>query len=115
MNYRLWIDDNAYDPGIAAWRKPPANETDWIIATASEQALAIVKAYGVPSYISFDHDLGLLNNGESDSTILFLKSLFEMDPLAIDKIYGYDVHSQNPEGALNIYAYMDSWKRSLEL
>lgn len=112
MKWKLWIDDDTFTPDIEDWRKPPAGETDWKIATNSAGALICCMAYGIPEFIDFDHDLGELASGESDTSMKFLKDLFDFYPDAIDEIKGYRIHSANPEGAKNIEAYMDSWKRS---
>lgn len=114
MTWKLFIDDDVGRPGMEAFRNPPEGETDWKVARTSSDAVVLVMAYGVPRYISFDHDLGMLD-GEADTSIRFLKHLFEMHPDAIDQIEGWDVHSKNPNGSLDIHSYMDSWKRSRSL
>lgn len=115
MSYKLWIDDDVFTPDIEDWRKPPTNESDWKVATTSAGALILVMAYGIPEFIDFDHDLGKLSTGETDTSMRFLKNLFDFYPDAIDQINGYRIHSANPEGTKNIDAYMDSWKRSRSL
>lgn len=114
MSYRLFIDDQAGIPGMEAFRNPPEGETDWKVAKSSIEAINVVMAYGIPYYISFDHDLGMLE-GKADTSMRFLKHLFGMHPEAIDQIEGWDVHSKNPSGSLDIQSYMDSWKRSRSL
>lgn len=115
MSYKLHIDDQAYDPDVEDWRRPPVGETDWKIATTSAHAIIIVYGYGIPSFISFDHDLGERWASHPDTSMKFLKMLAEDYPDAILKIEGYSVHSKNSEGAKNIHAFMDSWKRSMSL
>lgn len=118
MSYKLWIDDQAYDKEVEDWRRPPVGETDWKIATNSCSALICVMAHGIPEFIDFDHDLGE-NIGTGvpvpETVMEFLHYLFDMYPEAIDEIKDYRIHSANPEGAKNIHAYMDSWKRSRSL
>jgi len=121
--YSLWIDDDAGKPGMESWRSPPVGEDGWKVAHTSDEAIEIVKQFGIPSFIEFDHDLGALPciNGKKDprgvydTTMLFLKWLMETYPNAIDSIAGYNIHSRNIGGAANIEAFMNSWKRSRAL
>lgn len=115
MSYRLWIDDDAGKPGIEAWRNPPPGEDDWKIAHSSEEAMEIVLNYGIPTFIDFDHDLGLDRFGRIDTSRLFLDWLWQSYPRAIEQIVGYNIHSANPDGAKGIRAFMESWARSLHL
>lgn len=112
MTWKLWLDDDTYTPNIEDWRKPPAGETDWKVATTSAGALILCMAHGIPEFMDLDHDLGKLSTGKTDTAMKFLHDLFDMYPEAIDEIKDYRIHSANPEGAKNIQAYMDSWKRS---
>lgn len=111
-SYRLFIDDDARKPGLEEWRYPPAGESDWKIATSTKEAKAIILQHGIPIFIDFDHDLGLDEFGNEDKALIFLKWLQDAFPAAIDQILGYNIHSQNSEGAKNIRAFMESWARS---
>lgn len=95
--YKLFIDDE---------REPVGD--DWIVARSSFDAAVIVAIGGVPSYISFDHDLG-----EDDTVMTFLKWLADT---CLDDgttfTFGYTVHSQNPVGRDNIIGFIESFKRS---
>jgi len=66
--------------------------------------MACVKRFGLPTFISFDHDLG----GE-DTSIVFVHWLinFCMDS-NLSFPTEYYVHSQNPVGVQNIKGLMDS-------
>lgn len=55
MSYKLFIDDE---------RSPITD--DWKIARSSIHAMLLVKLYGMPKEISFDHDLG-----GGDTSMLF--------------------------------------------
>lgn len=78
------------------------------VARSSSEALALCKEYGMPHYMSLDHDLG----GE-DTTMVFLKGLYAMFPTG--PIPDYWVHSANPVGKENIISYLESWKKSLTM
>lgn len=113
--YRLFIDDDARKPGLEDWRYPPTGESDWKIATSTKEAKEIVLQFGIPLFIDFDHDLGLDEFGNEDKALHFLQWLSGAYPTAIDDMIGYNIHSQNPEGAKNIRAFMESWVRSRSL
>jgi hypothetical protein len=103
MNYKLWLDDERY----------PTDGTVWFIARNFSDATWYVIHYGLPEFISFDHDLGSSKITGMD----FCKWLcnFIMDNDLPYNGLEYRVHSANPVGAANIDAYMaqflkDYWK-----
>lgn len=102
MTYRLFIDDERY---------PPGDIQDWVIVRSSHEAIEKGQADGLPSFISFDHDLG-----GADTSIAYIKWMIETVLDAIQ--HGnplppfprhYEIHSQNPVGAQNIRSLMDSF------
>lgn len=96
MNWKLFIDDE---------RSPPSD--DWTVARSSIAAMALVKVYGMPMEISFDHDL----SGD-DTSMLFIYWMIERildDINRIPRGFKYYVHSQNPVGKANIIGLMDSF------
>lgn len=107
--YKLWIDDQAYDDDVEAWRRPPTN--DWKVATTSTEAIEIVKSFGIPGQIEFDHDLGLAPDGKPDTAMTFLKWLASEYPDGIRQIHYYNIHSRNPNGAANIHSFLESWRK----
>lgn len=93
---KLFIDDERF---------PAGNREDWVICRSSAEAIAWVKINGLPDFISFDHDLG----GE-DTSRKFINWL--VDALLDEVVYmapsfKFDVHSQNPIGAMWIRQTMD--------
>lgn len=104
--WRLFLEDQAYEEGLEEWRHcPPGN--DWRIALSTAEAIQLVINHGVPYQLQLDHDLG-----EEDTSMNFLSWLFQMFPDAIDSITDWNVHSQNPNGADNINAFLRSWRKS---
>lgn len=99
MGYKLFIDDE----------RTPVGD-DWIVARSSSDAMAVAFIYGIPDFISFDHDLG-----GDDTTMVFLKWLAEF---CLNNKYNFDfeyeVHSQNPVGRDNIIGFIESFKRGAE-
>jgi hypothetical protein len=97
MSYRwyLFLDDERFPV-----------EDGWVICRSSQEAVAQVTAYGFPTKIAFDHDLG-----GNDTSILFINWLLDqiLDmKLTIPKDFEYSIHSQNPVGVANIKHYMDN-------
>ena len=95
MTYKLFIDDERFpvDP-------------HWFVARTSEEAKIAVSTYGMPSFISFDHDLG-----DVDTSMRFLHflrdRLIDSDPgFEFPADFEYTIHSQNPIGAANIDGLM---------
>lgn len=83
--------------------------------SSREAARACKDRGGPPSFMFLDHDLGLLYPETGlisrglDTTMRFLKWATNQYP---DWDFDYDVHSMNPEGCLNIRAFLDSFIRS---
>lgn len=61
----------------------------------------------MPSFISFDHDLG-----GDDTTMVFLRRLTNEIWDGTSPPPDYYIHSANPVGSINIHSFMDSWRRS---
>lgn len=85
--YKMFIDDERF----------PVDDS-FIIVRNSSQAIEYVMSHGIPSFISFDHDLG-----ENDTSIIFINWLINhiLDNEIIPTFEFY-VHSQNPIGVENI-------------
>lgn len=86
MNWKLFLDDERY---------PVDNR--WVIARNVDDAIWYITNYGMPSFISFDHDLGPFKQSGMDNDV------------NIDNFEFY-VHSQNPVGAENIRSLLNKLK-----
>lgn len=80
------------------------------ILRSSDAAQGAVRAFGMPRYISFDHDLG-----GDDTSMVFLKWLANDYWNGTDPIPEYYIHSANPVGKENIDSFMKSWEKSTRL
>lgn len=102
MTYKLFLDDE---------RDPPGDNTYWVIARSSSEAIELVKTKGIPSFISFDHDLG-----GDDTAMRFIWFLINshMDGSLESFPIDYYVHSQNPVGVENIKSLMSNYINTLE-
>ncbi|MCT7523251.1 hypothetical protein N5T57_09975 [Aliarcobacter cryaerophilus] len=102
MIHKLYLDDV---------RKLP--DDSYYLVRTYEEAVNYVKENGIPSFISFDHDLGLDENKQLAKTGFdFAKWLVEMD---IDNIFlfpenfSFYVHSSNSVGKENIHSYLTNY------
>lgn len=84
-----------------------------VIARSYEEALLFVQKNGIPSYISFDHDLGCEDTGEIlKSGYDFAKWLVDMDIENIYKFpdnFSFNIHSANPIGRNNINSILNNY------
>ena len=84
-----------------------------IVVRSYDEAVELVKQNGIPTFISFDHDLGVDENENLLPTGYdFAKWLVDMD---MDNIYkfpenfSFHVHSANPVGKANIEGYLNNY------
>ena len=114
MTWNLFIDDerNLEDVTWAPWqiREKYRNE-EWVIArTDFEVYTELAKRKSFPSFISFDHDLGL--NSESGFKIaaeLIDRDMLEESWVTIPDDFDFYVHSKNPIGKANIEGLLNSY------
>lgn len=83
----------------------------WWVARSSAAAIDRIKASGLPSFIAFDHDLGLRPDGTEDRSTDVLKWLDTAGYVEAFPPPKYAVHSDNHEGGQNIHAFMQSWAK----
>lgn len=95
MSYTMYLDD----------LRTPKNNYN-VIVRSYEEAVAYVQAHGVPQFISFDHDLGCIDDGTLlKSGYDFAKWLVESsldDIISLPNNFDFNVHSANPIGKENI-------------
>lgn len=102
MEYFLFLDDA---------RNPPKNDKKWIVARTFTEALTIVKTYGMPIFISFDHDLGLPEDGKNGyDFVTWLEKEIRTSKKYFPEGFEYFVHSMNPVGKRNIENVMKKLK-----
>lgn len=112
MAYILFLDDIRFPEDVRYSYGPYRNI---IICRSMDDAVWTVKQHGLPSFISFDHDLADEHyaSGEGEKTgYAFAKWFCDylMDnSLLLPLGFNYYVHSMNPVGAKNIKAYMDNF------
>ena len=92
VSYALFLDDE---------RQPPQGE--WVIVRSYDEAVRYVTQHGMPTKISFDHDLGEAKSGQDFAR--WLVDHHFIQPLPDD--FSFVVHSRNPVGAENITALLN--------
>lgn len=103
MTYRMFIDDE---------RDPPNDGHSWHVVRSSQDAIALVTEIGLPSFISFDHDLG-----GDDTAMRFLRWMTDWmldTSTRFPPGFEFYVHSQNPIGRANIQSLMTSFQEALD-
>lgn len=100
--YRMFIDDE---------RWPVTNDGDMVIVRNPTQFIdAIVKNGGMPTFITFDHDLGE-GVGTGYDIAHLIVNLDMSGAYPIPEGFTYDIHSQNPIGADNIRNLLDNYMK----
>lgn len=98
QNYKIFLDDE---------RMPSAKDADAVIVRSFWEFKKVVVEKGVPSFITFDHDLGdEPYNGKKCAEFLTME--MELNDVDVSG-FTYDVHSQNPVGAAAIRGWLDPW------
>jgi len=101
-NYTMYLDD----------LRTPIKAYD-IVARSYDEAVKCVFKYGVPVFISFDHDLGIDENDMLlPSGYDFAKWLIDGDlagTFTLPKDFTFKVHSQNPVGNRNIQSLLERY------
>lgn len=93
IKWSLYLDDERH----------PTTSRFWLIVRTAQEARELVQKMGCPHYISFDHDLGSLD--ENETGYGFAKWMVEADLDGRVKIPGdfqFNVHSANIAGRRNI-------------
>lgn len=97
MAWKLFLDDE---------RSPPDDTFE--VARSYSDVQTLVEELGMPSYVSFDHDLGEEKTGY-DVAKWLVYSLMTTHSSSL--MFSYYVHSQNPVGKANIEKYLESYCR----
>lgn len=121
MSYNLFLDDER-EPGQVNRIDLPNGP--WIIVRSYDAFISMIEMKGLPEFITFDHDLADqhyghgLNEDEIPYDSYTEKTGYDCAKWLVEycmdnklKFPGFDVHSMNPVGSLNIISYIESAKR----
>lgn len=113
--YNLFIDDQIDDflQDINDYVRNPKRidpSREYIAVKTVEEAIRYVEANGCPIFISFDHDLGIVN-GREETTLEFIDWLINKDldskgTFIIDN-FSYQVHSANNQAQARLSKLSD--------
>ena len=114
-NWILFLDDIRFPEDVKFFYGPYKNLR---ICRSMDDAVWAVKQYGLPTMISFDHDLAdthyIIGDGEKTGYTFakwFCDYVMDND-LQLPVGFGYHVHSMNPVGAENIRKYMENFLKT---
>ncbi len=95
-------------------------ENDWVIVRDFHQFCNYLQKFGLPDFISFDHDLADEHYGDFTPVDWKEKTGYECAKWLVDfclenslKIPNYIVHSANPVGKKNIETYLSNASKHL--
>ena len=124
MKYNLFLDDfRTPQDAFYYTKKSFFNLKDWVIVRSYDVFVSYIKEYGLPEFISFDHDL--MDSHYDYQTVNVDYSVLEktgyhcvkwLVDYCIDNnltFPEYYVHSMNVEGKKNIISYIENYKKSL--
>lgn len=116
MSYALFLDDERTINDVTWLAFPEHNR--WSVVRTMDDFIRTIYTFGVPAFITFDHDLADQDyvRGISDSE----KTGYSCAKWLVDFCYdrglkfpGYEVHSMNPIGRKRIRDYIESAKEHM--
>jgi hypothetical protein len=114
MTWNLFLDDerNPEDVTWAPWqvREKYRNEK-WVICRNLYEVVIAVRTRGMPSYISFDHDLGQDEPTGHDVAKHIVDWDMNDKHYPLPDNFDFYVHSQNPIGKANIEGLLNNYLR----
>ena len=123
LKYYIFLDDERM-PWNVTWCKI-RNDHHYNIIRSYKEFVGHISTFGVPEYVSFDHDLADqhyghgLNNDEIPYDRYSEKTGYDAAKWLVDycidkglKFPDFDVHSMNPVGKENILSLLDNYKNS---
>ncbi|WP_206531800.1 cyclic-phosphate processing receiver domain-containing protein [Sphingobacterium sp. DR205] len=90
--------------------------TNWTVIRNYQDFVAYISKNGIPSIISFDHDLGVnLDNTEAESGYDAVKYIVDFIIEQQSQVFPQVLcHSQNPVGKANILAYWNNFIKAID-
>lgn len=90
--------------------------TNWTVIRNYQDFVAYISKNGIPSIISFDHDLGLnIDNNEAESGYDAVKYIVDFIIEQQSQVFPQVLcHSQNPVGKANILAYWNNFIKAID-
>lgn len=111
QTWNLFIDDERW-PSDVNWASWYGIRDEWTVARTWGETRTLIDTYGVPSFISFDHDLGdeqVCLNGYEIAQQLVEKDMNGEWQIPPD--FDFEAHSQNVCGDENIRSLLNNYLR----
>lgn len=96
--YKMFLDDERF----------PVTD-DFTIVRSCGSAIKLMNEKGCPEYVSFDHDLGVIEETGFSLAVYMVEKDMDMEGKFIPENFQFYVHSQNPIGAEKIRHYLNSY------
>lgn len=117
--YKLFLDDERL-PQKVTWVNLPSGP--WEIVRNYQQFVDHITKNGLPSFVTFDHDLSVEDQNKNPATTTFkektgmdcAKWLVEYCANNNKMFPPYEVHSMNVIGKVNIKSYIESYKSTIK-
>lgn len=87
----------------------PVTDRDWHVVRTVDQAVNFILHYGLPSYISFDHDLGPDPEPTGFDLAKWIVDASLDNRIVIPDDFKFNVHSANPVGRRNIESLLTGY------
>lgn len=100
--YNIFLDDERFPSS--------KDKKDYNIVRNYEEFVDLINTFGLPKYISFDHDLGERETGYDCAKFLVEYCLDNNNKPNFE----FYVHSQNPVGKENITKLLNNFKKLYE-
>lgn len=131
--WRLFLDDDAdtvrqpsetvengawrANRGLSVVRPETSHLGEWKIARSVDEAITLLDQFGLPAFVSFDHDLCDEAPGRNGLMVAVEITSRDMRDGSLSADFGFEVHSWNPTGAQHIIDHMTDYlsKKSLGL
>ena len=117
MRWNLFIDDERMplDVTWGTWQEQATyRDNEWFIARDLEDVINLIKSFGMPSLISFDHDLGENSKYNGYEILQKITDMVLDGDYKLPNNFQFIVHSKNPVGAANIRSYMNNFLKHME-
>ena len=113
MTWNLFIDDERFPSNVTWGNETFYKQFPWTIARNMAQVQSLIKTYGFPDFISFDHDLTTNEPTGKDIANWLIEG--DMDGVhRIPDSFNFYVHSRNPVGKANIEGLLNSYLEQRE-
>jgi hypothetical protein len=103
LGYSMYLDDLRF----------PKTTKNWIVVRSYQEAIDMILDYGMPAYLSFDHDLGDNVKSGFDLAKWIVESSLD-NIITIPDHFEFNVHSANPVGAENIDGLLTQYLETLK-